>query len=143
MAHLISQGSFLARAVSGSFGPDSKGRHAARVELELLTGPDAGQRITYTGLINAKAAPYVGKDLKGAGWKGGSMATVETDIAATHLEGPIEIEHKNANDPREPNRVFAVVRSIGRGAQPLGKPSASDLDEANEIMRAAMNGVPF
>jgi len=138
MAHLISQGSFLARAVTGSFGLDSKGRTAARVELELLAGPDTGQRITYTGLVNAKSAPYVGKDLKGIGWKGIDLATLEADVSATHMEAQIEIDHKNANDPREPNRVFAVVRSIGRGALPLGKPSASALEDANQAMRAAM-----
>ena len=143
MAHLIAQGSFLARAVSGSFGLDSKGRHAARVEFELLAGPDAGQRITYTGLVNAKSAPYVGKDLKGAGWKCVDLSSLEVDVKATHVETQIDIEHKSANDPREPDRVFAVVRSIGRGAMPLGKPSASDLADANEAMRAALEGTPF
>ena len=138
MAHLISQGSFLARAVSGSYGDDTKGRLAVRVELELLAGPDTGQHITYTGLVNAKSAPYVGKDMKAVGWKGGSLQTIGDDVAATKAEAQIEIEHKNANDAKDPNRVFAVVRSIGRGAVALKPPSASSLNDADEALRAAM-----
>ena len=141
MAHLISQGSFLARAINGSYGEDTKGRMAVRVELELLAGPDLGQRITYTGLVNAKSAPYVGKDLKAVGWKGVSLRSIGDDVQSAKAEAQIEIEHKNANDPKDPNRVFAVVRSIGRGAVALKPASAASISDADEALRAAMGGV--
>ena len=143
MAHVVAQGSFLARALTGSSGTDNKGRLTARVEFELLAGPDAGQRITYSGLINAKSAKYVGPDLKAVGWKGETLKTLDADIIAAHAEVPIEIEHKNANDSKDPDRVFAVVRSIARGAPALKPPSKQDMDDADEALRAAMGDSPF
>jgi len=143
MAHLIAQGSFLARAISGVSRADNKGRSTARVEFELLAGPDVGQRITYVGLINAKAAKYVGPDLKAVGWKCETLLTLEADVAAAKAEVVIEIEHKSANDPKDPGRVFAVVRRIGNGSE--GKPLSNDeLHDADEALRSVMGDViPF
>lgn len=144
MAHVVAQGSYLARAIGASSGMDSKERLTARVEFELLAGPDAGQRITYSGLINAKSAKYVGPDLKAVGWKGETLKTLEADVIAARAEVPIEIEHKNANDSKDANRVFAVVRSIARGAAALKAPSQQDMADADEALHAAMGDViPF
>lgn len=145
MAHVVSQGSYLARALNGSAGTDTKNRLTARVEFELLAGPDTGQRVTYNGLINTKSAPYVGKDLKAVGWKGHDLVTLAADVEALHAETVIEIEHKIANDPKEPDRVFAVVRSVGRGAVALKPASQQDINDANEALRAAMgdDNLPF
>ena len=143
MAHLIAQGSFLARAISAVSRRDNKDRSTARVEFELLAGPDIGQRITYVGLINAKSVKYVGPDLKAVGWRCDSLKTLEADVAAAKAEVVIEIEHKSANDPKDPSRMFAVVRRIGNGAD--GKPlSNDDLNDADEALRSVMGDViPF
>jgi len=143
MAHVVAQGSFLARALTGSSGTDNKGRLTARVEFELLAGPDSGQRITYSGLINAKSAKYVGPDLKAVGWKCDTLKTLSADVSAMHAEVVIEIEHKSANDPKDPERVFAVVRSIARGAAALKPPSTEELNDADEALRSVMGDLPF
>jgi len=39
--------------------------------------------------------------------------------------------------------VFAVVRSIARGAPALKPPSKQDMDDADEALRAAMGDSPF
>jgi len=145
MAHLIAQGSFLARAISAVSRRDNKDRSTARVEFELLSGPDIGQRITYVGLINAKSVKYVGPDLKAIGWRCDSLKTLEADVAAAKAEVVIEIEHKSANDPKDPSRMFAVVRRIGNGAGADLKPlTDNDLNDADEALRSVMGDViPF
>ncbi len=134
---LIKDGTFMARALSGAFGLDDKRYPTARIDFELIAGPDAGQRITYNGRVDNRSAPYVAKDLKSAGWKGKDLETLSADIDATHVEVPIEIQHKETKDGA---RMFAVVRSIGRGAKPLVKANASDLKDANDALHNAMAG---
>ena len=135
---LISEGSYLARAISGGYGKDDNGYRTARVDFELLAGPDKGQRITYNGRIDNRSAPYVGKDLQAIGWRG-DLDRLSADIEATHLEAVIQIEHKDTKDGA---RKFAVVRSIGRGAKPLAKATRADVDEANALLRDALGGAP-
>lgn len=128
----------MARALSGEFGADDKRYPTARVEFELLAGPSVGSRITYNGRIDARSAPYVEKDLKAAGWKGDSITTLAKDVEASHVEVPIEIQHKQTKDGQ---RTFAVVRSIGRGAKALAKPTPSDVNEVDDLFRSARTDV--
>jgi hypothetical protein len=65
---MIREQTVLARALVASTGVDDKQYPTARVEFEIVAGPDAGSRITYNGRIDARSAPYVAKDLKAIGW---------------------------------------------------------------------------
>lgn len=134
---MIKAGTFKAKAISGAFGVDDKQYATARVEFELTAGPDAGQRITYNGRIDARSAPYVARDLKAAGWVGKDLSTVGEDIERTHVEVPIVIEHKTTKDGA---RQFAVVRSIGSGRQ-LEPAPRQELASANALMQQALGGV--
>lgn len=143
---MIREQTVLARALSGASGNDDKQYPTARVELEILAGPDAGQRITYNGRIDARSAPYVAKDLKAVGWKGKDINTLAVDVETTKAETTIEIVHKQTKDGA---RTFPVVRSIGRGAKALAPMAQRDLADANALLSAAFAGaadedkVPF
>jgi hypothetical protein len=132
---MIKEQTVLARALAGSSGSDDKQYPTARVEFEILAGPDQGQRITYNGRIDARSAPYVAKDLKAVGWKGRDINTLATDVEAAKAETTIEIQHKQTKDG---SRTFPVVRSIGRGAKPLAPLSKRDLDDANAALLGAL-----
>lgn len=136
---MIREGTFKARALSGSFGVDDKSYPTARVEFELVAGPDAGQRITYNGRIDARSAPYVGRDLKAAGWAGKNLDTIGADVERTHVEVDIEIQHKQTKDGA---RTFPVVRSIGRGAKALAPAPQGELSSANALIAKALGEAP-
>ena len=108
--------SVRARALSGMATEDTRDGQkvlTAKVTLEILEGPDAGQRITYNGLCNSpKATAYVAQDLKAVGWKGKTFSSLALDIESTRAEPNIEIQHKQTKDGL---RTFAVVRSMGDG----------------------------
>ena len=127
----------MARALKGDAGEDDKGYITARVEFELMAGPSKGSRITYNGRIDARSAPYVARDLAAVGWQGKKLETLAADIAAKPVEVPIEIQHKQTKDG---TRTFAVVRSIGRGAKPLTKPSANNAKDADDLLTRALGG---
>lgn len=142
---MIREQTVLARVLAGSSGSDDKGYPTARVNFEILAGPDVGMNITYNGRVDARSAPYVAKDLTAVGWKGKDLNTLAADIesAKVPIETNIEIVHKQTKDGA---RTFPVVRSIGRGQKPLQKMKDKDLDDANAALRAALDGeesVPF
>ncbi len=132
---MIKEGNWPARAISGASGTDDKQYITARVDFEILGGPDTGSRITYNGRVDARSAPYVAKDLKAVGWKCRSLDTLAADVEAAQAVTTIEVQHKQTKDGA---RSFAVVRSIGRGPKPLAEPSKEDLDDANAQLRAAL-----
>ncbi len=132
---MIKEQTVLARALVGSSGSDDKSYPTVRVEFEIVGGPDAGQRITYNGRIDARSAPYVAKDLKSVGWTGKDINSLASDVEASKIETTIEIVHKQTKDGA---RTFPVVRSIGRGAKALAPMPKRDLDDANALLRAAL-----
>src|ERR1043165_5495330 len=107
---MISARNYMARALTGAIGNDSKQRPIATVELELTSGPDAGKRITYRGLLSDadKARKYVKPCLKAAGWRGKDIDMLGQDIEAATPEVPIEIEHRAWE-----GKTFPSVKSIG------------------------------
>lgn len=126
--------SVRARALSGMV-ENEKGFVVAKVNFEILDGPDSGQRITYNGQITPKSAPYVSKDLVAVGWKGKSLSTLAADIEAARAEPSIEIQHKQTKDGA---RTFAVVRSIGRAPRVATPASRDDLVNADMMLSAAL-----
>lgn len=127
--------SVRARALSGMV-VNEKGVVTARVNFEILEGPDAGQRITYNGQVaNAKGARYTALDLVAVGWKGVKLGTLPADVEAARAEPNIEIVHKQTKDGA---RTFPVVRSIGRAPRVETPASNDDLVNADMMLRAAL-----
>lgn len=140
-----------------------------QINVQITDGPDKGQRCTYEDTVNAKSAKYVGWSCTAVGWKGGSLNTLESDIAAwiekTGGSSTVEIKHIEVKRGKAydkwydaggngPPPVWDKVAGIGRGApRPLKQPSASTLRDADDAMRAAMgedeaapddtDGIPF
>lgn len=128
--------SVSARALSG-LATNENGTVIAKVEFEILEGPDVGQRITYNGLVTQKSGPYVTKDLLAVGWKGKTLKTLAADVDATHVTVGIEIQHKQTKDG---NRTFPVVRSIGRAPKEVVPASTDDITNADMMLGAPGDG---
>ena len=126
--------SVQARALSGMV-TNEKGIVTARVNFEILEGPDAGQRITYNGQVTQKSAPYVAKDLAAVGWKGRSLSTLTADVEKSSASTTIEIQHKQTKDG---SRTFPVVRSIGRPPREVKPASTDDITNADMMLSAAL-----
>ncbi len=126
--------SVRARALSGMV-TNEKETVTANVALEILEGPDTGQRITYRGLVTAKSMPYVTKDLKAVGWKGRSFGTLAADVESTHATTTIEIQHRQTKDG---NRTFPIVRSMGEGnaKKPDVPATANDITNADMLLES-------
>lgn len=133
---MIREGTWPARALSASSGADDKQYITARVNFEILDGPNKGDRITYNGRVDSRSAPYVAKDLKAVGWQGKNLDTLGTDVENAQPTTVIEIVHKETKDGA---RTFPVVRSIGRGPKPLLQAKKQDWDDANSLLSAALD----
>ena len=151
MAALPREGTVSMRVLDASAGPDDKGTYSIRVNVEITSGLDEGQRLAYSNRVDARSIPYIKRDCMAVGWKGENFETFVDDIEAWAATDPKtgkpsatsgliegEIQHVAYNDKKtgEP-RTFAKVRSFGRGAKPLGKPTPAMIREANEALRNA------
>lgn len=134
--HVIQEQFVKARALAGSHYTKNN-EPTARVDFEIVDGPDKGEKITYNGPINARSAKYVARDLKAVGWKGKTLETLEADVAAAQSETTIEVKVMTRKDG---SGQFAVVRSIGRtDSAAQTKPIAqAEMGNANALLRAAL-----
>ena len=125
-----------------------------QINVQITDGPDKGQRCTYEDTVNTKSAKYIGWSCTAVGWKGDSLTTLESDIAAwiekTGGATTVEIKHIEVKRGKAYDKwvadgckgaapVWDKVAGIGRGApRPLKQPSASTLRDADDAMRMAM-----
>jgi hypothetical protein len=126
-----------ARALAGSHHASKDNQPTARIDFEILEGPNSGEKITYNGRIDTRSAKYVARDLKAVGWKGKTLETLAEDVDRTKAETTIEIKVMNRKDG---SGSFAVVRSIGRtdAASQVRPVPAAELANANALLRDAL-----
>ena len=112
-----------------------------RINAAIADGPHAGLQ-SYEEEITNKSAPYAVRCCKAVGWKGDDLKTLAADCAAwvkaTGGVSTIEISHIPVERGPNAGSIWHKPNSIGRGAKPLAKPSASALNDANQYMRAAL-----
>lgn len=91
------KGRYNARALGHAFGQASTGNYQIGVELEVVDGEAAGERITWYGTFSEKSAEHTVKGLRALGWTGDNLATLEAAGFGTKTAS-IVIEHEQDRD---------------------------------------------
>lgn len=155
MADIIEEGIWPCTVISGEAGedPSKPGVVKVRVVTKIDDGPSKGRTSTYEDEINARSAKYVSRSMRACGWKGTSVASFAADCAAwikaTGGKTTVEIKHIEINKGKRFDEwlakgsvgsppIWDKANSIGRGAQPLAKPTGAAMTDADEALRAAL-----
>ncbi len=147
------EGVWNCQVIGGKAG-NADGQANVQITVQITDGPDKGQRCTYEDMVNTKSAKYVRWSCEAVGWKGHSLTTLESDIAAwiekSGGASTVEIKHievkkgkafdKWAAEGRVgPAPVWDKVAGIGRGApRPLAKLGGETLKDADDAMRSVL-----
>lgn len=149
----IAAGFWPCKVLDGRYGANDKNAPVVRINVEISEGPGKGQRHTYEEVVDNKQAPYIARTCKAVGWRGGTLATIERDVAdwisKTGGESTVEIKHIEVKRGKKfekwleggqvgPAPVWVKAGSIGRGRAPLKEAKKEDLQDADEMMRRAM-----
>jgi hypothetical protein len=132
--------------IGAKAGENDKGIPNVQVTVQITDGPDAGQRCTYEEEVSARTAKYVRWSLEAVGWKGQTLKTAESDVAAwiekTGGKSTVEIKHLEIKNGPNAGKIWDKVSGIGRGAaRPLKPISASSLADADDVLRS-VGGAP-
>lgn len=96
---MISEGKRIkARGVIAALGKTSGGSPQVAVELEILSGPDAGHSITWFGYFTEKTQQRTIESLRHLGWKGDDLSALD-GIDANEVS--IEIHHEEYNGEQQ------------------------------------------
>lgn len=88
-----------ARGTIGALGKTSKGNPQVAVELEILSGPDAGHTITWYGYFTDDTTQRTIESLRHLGWKGDNLSVLK-GIDANVVS--IEIGHEEYMGETQP-----------------------------------------
>lgn len=133
---MLTEGYWQVKILGGSYGADDKSYPTARVNIEFVDGPNKGQRASYNGRIDNKSAKYVARDLKAAGWKGGSMSTLHRDLDdAARNNVMTTAQVKLMESTKKPGEKFAVIGSLGYGPKPLTEVDPQTLKDCDDVLR--------
>lgn len=132
MAALI-EGDFQAKATSAELGTNKKGAAELRVDFEITEGPNAGRKVSYSGLFGEKSAKYTKSAMVALGWQGKDASTVAADIMKAAKVVPIEVQIARWENPDTGKlSEWSAVRNVGRFKEPLKPLAGSDLKDVNK-----------
>lgn len=146
------EGIWPCTVISGTFG-ENEGSPQVQINVKITDGPSKGKYCTYEDQVNGKSALYISRSCSAVGWRGHNLATLSDDIAEwikkTGGATTVEIKHIELKRGKKYDKwieeggrgkppIWAKANAIGRGNRPLTPPSKSNLDDANDAMRRAM-----
>lgn len=119
-----------------------------QINVQLTSGPSAGQRGTYEEVVDARSAKYLRWSCEAVGWKGETLSTLEADAAewikTTGGKSTAEVKHLEIKNGKNAGKVWDKINGIGRGAaralRPVTAADAASLKDADDAMRAARGG---
>lgn len=132
------EGNFQAKAVSAEFGINKKGAPELAVEFEIVDGPSAGRKVSYSGLFGEKSAKYTKQAMLALGWQGKDAATAVADILKAPKVVPIEVQIARWENPSTgKTSEWSTVRNVGRYKEPLKPIDGRGLGEVNQWLAEA------
>lgn len=138
----IAAGFWPCKVLGAFYGDNDKNIPVVRINAEITDGPAKGSRHTYEEAVNNKQAPYIARTCKAVGWKCQSLSSLKADVEAwvreTGGESTLEIRHVEVKNGKRAGSIWAKVNSIGRGPKPLKESSRENLNDADEMLRAAL-----
>lgn len=131
--------------LSVRYAKNDKDLPTVQINVQLTSGPSAGQRGTYEEVVDARSAKYLRWSCEAVGWKGQTLTTLEADAAewikTTGGKSTAEVKHLEIKNGKNAGKVWDKINGIGRGAaralRPVTGADAAALKDADDAMRAA------
>lgn len=132
----MSEGKFLARATSYSFGLAKTGTPGCAVMFKVTEGEQAGESFSWSGWFSEKAAARSIESLQYMGWKGEDPQTVDISEIGEEVEIVVKVETFTNDAGREiTGPKVAFVNKNRAGAVKLAAMPASDAQAFREKMK--------
>jgi len=136
-------GIWKCKVIDGKFGETDDNKGFVQINVEIVEGPDKGQKCTYEDEVNAKSVPFALKSCRAVGFKGADWNTLKADIAKWVAAGDamstVEIKHVEVKNGKRAGSIWDKVNSIGRRSErDLKAATGTTLADANDALRRAM-----
>lgn len=146
---ILFEGNCMGRPVDVEFGMDNNNKPRVRWSMEVVDGPHAGKRASYSGKLDPDNIKFTKRDMMSIGWQGKDVRTFVDDTKKANRVVPFVAEIASFERDGRLNQWTSAKMT---GAAPLTAPDNAKVDDVNrwfaEVGDAPApgggdNGIPF